>query len=308
MKSARRKAYLERKEHGKKKQVSLLKFIIPTILLGAIFIFLKATTNIWNNKDKVSLVYKRGDGNIAVTVLDPTLSEMTTMVIPADTQVDVARNYGTILIKNVWQFGINEKIGGKLLAETVTQNFLFPTFLWSENDPGFDKGNVGSILNFIFFPGSTNINFGDRLRIGLFSLNVKKISSDVINLGESRFLEKKKLSDGNVGYETSGKISERLTVYFSDNDFSGKIVKIGIIDATGGYEVSDKLGEILEVLGGKVVSVEKKTVAEDTDCQISSVSTVLAKKVARIFSCKVGQEKANFDLDIKIGKKFADRF
>lgn len=308
MKSARRKAYLKRKENEKKNKTSLLKFVVPSILLAVIFIFLKLTTNIWNNKDKVSLVYKKEDGNIAVTVLDPTLLEMTTMVIPADTQVEVARNYGTLLIKNVWQFGINEKVGGKLLAETVTQNFLFPTFLWCGVDPGFDKGNVGSAIDFIFFPGSTNIKFGDRLKIGFFSLNVKNISSDTINLGESRFLEKKKLNDGSLGYVTLGKISERLTVYFSDNDFSEKIVRIGIIDATGGYEVSDKLGEILEVLGGKVVSVEKKIIAEDTDCQVSSTNPVLAKKVARIFSCKIGQDKANFDLDIKIGKKFADRF
>lgn len=308
MKSARKKAYLERRKKDNKTQSPFLKLLIPTILLGAIFVFLKLTTNVWNGEDKTSLVYKKTDGNIAVTVLDPNLSEMTTLVIPADTQVEVARNYGTFLIKNVWQFGINEKVGGKLLAETVTQNFLFPTFLWCGVDPGFDRGNLKSILNFIFFPGATNINFGDRLQIGLFSLNVKNISSDVINLGESRFLDKEKLNDGTVGYVTTGKISERLTVYFSDNDFGEKIVKIGIIDSTGNNRVSDKLGEILEVLGGKVVSLDKKTVIEDTDCQVSSVNPILAKKVARIFSCKVDDGLATFDIDIKIGKKFADRF
>lgn len=308
MKSARRKAYLERKEKGNKTPISLYKFLIPIIVVVVFLIFLKITTNVWNGKDKVSMVYKKSDGNIAVTVLDPNLSEMTTFIIPADTQVDVARNYGTFLIKNVWQFGINEKLNGMLLAETVTQNFLFPTFLWSEKDPGFDKGSVNSILQFIFFSGNTNINFGDRLRIGIYSLNIKNISSDVINLSESRFLEKKKLEDGNIGYVLIGRISERLTVYFSDNDFNGKVVKIGIIDGTGDYGVSDKMGEILEVLGGKVISVNKSTTIEDTDCQISSGYIDVAKKVARIFDCKLDNEKANFDLDIKIGKKFAERF
>ena len=308
MRSARRKKYLEKKEKGNKTSKTYYWLWITIAVFLVIFLFLKLTTKVWNGKDRISLVYKKDSGDIGVTILNPSFSEITTMVIPADTEVKVARNYGTFLIKNVWQFGINEKIGGKLLAETVTQNFLFPTFLWCEKDPGFDEGGVKNFSDFIFFPGDTNIAFGDRLKIALYAINVKGIGNDVINLGESRFLEKRKLNDGSTGFVITDGISQRLTSYFMDDDFNSGTVKINITDATGKYGVSEKLGEILEVLGGKVVSIERKTDKEDIDCIVAAKESVLAKKIGRLFSCKITGGEGTFDLNIKIGTKFADRF
>jgi hypothetical protein len=308
MKSARRQAFFARKQKSTKKEFSFIKLIIPIVVISLFFIFLKTGTKVWNGEDKVSLVYKKNSGDIGVTVLDPTLSEVTTLIIPGDTQVDISRNYGTFLIKNVWQMGINEKIGGILMSETVTQNFLFPNFLWSYKSPGFEEGNIKSILNFVFLPGDTNISFCDRVRMGLFVMNVKELGNSTINLAESKFLEKERLSDGELGYVIVGKISERLTVYFSDNEMSEKNIKINITDATGISGVSNKLGEILEVLGGKVVSVDKKNSAEESDCVVIGKNANVARKVAKLFSCKVENRETSFDLDINIGSKFAERF
>jgi DNA-binding transcriptional regulator of glucitol operon len=315
MKSARRQAYAARKQaHAvrknkkEKKGFSFVKFLIPLLLVFAFYLFLKITTQLWNGKDKISLVYKETNGDVQVTVLDPLLSEITTIVIPGDTQVEVARNYGTIRIKNVWQLGVNENIDGDLLAETVTQNFLFPVFLWSEKPPGWGSGNLTEILNFIFLPGSTNISFGDRLQAGLFVLRIQEIGKSVIDLGKSRFLDKGALEDGQAGYVLTGPISQRLTIYFTDNVIGDKNIKVNITDATGSAGISEKLGEILQVIGGKVVSIEKKSISEDTDCVVTGGSVEAVKKISNLFSCKVGNSKTSFDLDIEIGKKFAERF
>lgn len=308
MKSARRAAFAARKNKKEEKKFHLFKFLIPLFLFAFVFLFIKINTRVWNGKDKVSLVYKYGTGDIGVTVMDPGMSEITTLIIPGDTQVDVARNYGTFKIENVWQLGINEKIGGDLLAETVTKNFLFPVSLWISKPSGIDDGATLSILNFIFFPGNTNISFGDRLQMGIFEMKVSDLNRSEIDLGKSLFLEKKLLNDGQVGHILTGPISQRLTIYFTDNGIESENVKVNITDATGVPGVSEKLGEILQVIGGKVVSIDKKSSSEDMDCLISGQNLEAVKKMANLFSCKISGGKTSFDLDITIGSQFAKRF
>ena len=314
-KSARRQSYVARKkaqaiEKNKqnRKNFPISRILIPLGILLAIFLFIKGSTRVWNGKDKVSFVYRENDGSVGVTVLDPILSEVTTLVIPGDTQVEVARNYGTFRIKNVWQLGINERIGGSLLAETVTQNFLFPVYLWSEDGAGLIGGNILGVLNFVFFPGSTNISFGDRLQAGLFILRIQEIGKSTVDLGTSRFLDKGILADGQPGYILSGPISQRLTIYFSDNQLGNQNIKVNITDATGSSGISEKLGEILQVIGGKVVSIEKKNTSPETDCLVSGKNAEVVKKISNLFDCKIVNTKTSFDLDIEIGKKFAERF
>ena len=308
MRSARRQARAAKKNKREKKSPVFAVIIIFVLLVLILLFFIKAKTRVWNGSDKASIVYPGADGNISVTILDPAASEIITLIIPSETQVDVARNYGTLRIKNVWQLGVNEKIGGRLLAETVTKNFLFPVFLWTSKDPGYESGNAMTILSFVFFPGNTNIAFGDRLRMGIFSMNTANIDRTEIDLGKSRFLDKKVLTDGEPGYVSGGEISQRLTVYFSDARIEKANVKVNITDATGTAGVSEKLGKILQVMGGKVVSVNKKSEAENIDCVVSGTNREAVKKIVDLFSCKGENLGSSFDLDIKIGKNFAGRF
>jgi len=269
------------------------------LFLSAVYLFVVLTTKFWNGEDKLSFVYFRDNGDVSVTVLDPELEETTVLIIPGETEVDVARNYGTLRLKNVWQLGINEKLDGNLLSQTVTKNFLFPVFLWSDTD-------IGS-LKFVFFPGRTNIPFGDRLSVALFAMKVGNLSRVEINLAESQFLRRQVLSDGQLGYKINGNISERLTVYFADNVLSGENLKIYIRDTTGVFGVSEKVGEILEVAGGKVVTIDRGGTTE-VDCEILAKNPSVAKKVAKLFTCTVIKDKTDFDLEVRLGKKFAERF
>ena len=276
------------------KGISLL-----ALVLAAGYLFVVLTTKFWNGKDKFGFVFFRGD-EVRVTVLDPKLEEMTVLVIPGDTQVEVARNYGTLRLKNVWQLGINEKLDGDLLAGTVTKNLLFPVFLWSSSD-------TDQALKFIFFPGKTNIPFGDRLSASLFAMRVGGLNKVEIDLAKSQFLQKGVLTDGQAGYRINRILSERLTVYFADDEFSERGLKVYIKDTTGVFGVAEKVGEILEVMGGKVVAVDKGN-TNDADCEILAKDVKVAKKIARLFACRIAKDETDFDLEMRIGKKFAQRF
>jgi hypothetical protein len=292
----RRKRRIENKSKGRKYGLFFRLFIPAALILSLIFLF-KVNTKYWNGEDKVAFAYLDGD-NVAVAVLD---GEETVLVIPGETSVSVARGYGTLRIKNVWQLGINEKLDGSLLAQTVTQNFHFPTTLWSE------KGNK-NIREFVFSPGKTNISFSDRLNIALFSIKVKSIDKTVINLGESQFLKKQKLIDGQLGYMINGPISQRLTVYFSDNNFADKNIKFGFADMTGKNGIAESVGGILEVLGGKVVSIDRQAKDDSVDCEVKGQNEDAVKKVSVLFACKKVSGESAFDVEMKIGARFAKRY
>jgi hypothetical protein len=290
-----------------------VKVIVPLVLILALFIFLKLDSRYWNGNDKFAVAYPTTSGDAAVVVLDPKLSEVTTFIIPGDTQVDVARSYGTLRIKNVWQLGKNEKMEGALLAETITQNFLFPTHLWADSEAAsLGDGEFIGILKFVFSPLSTNINLGDRLLAGTFALKVGERARTKVDLGKSQFLTKQILSDGQKGFVAAGTIPAQLTVYFSDNDVgsaaSGKNLRINIIDATGRVEIAQKVGQILEVMGGKVVSVDRRPETDGGGCLIYGKNLKIVKKVASLFSCRVGEAATNFDLEVFLDSQFAKSF
>ena len=313
MRSARRRALAEKRRNSGKISGLLIKVFLPLILILGIFAFLKFDIKNWNGSDKFALAYRLDSGDTAVSILDPKLDELTTLVIPGDTEVDVARNYGELRIKNIWQLGENEKLGGKLLAETITQNFLFPVFLWSDSDAStLSDQDLGGILHFILFPKSTNIPFGDRLSVGIFAIRIGNSGRNLIDLGKNQFLDKRTLNDGLPGYVIGGEISPRLSAYFSDNAItsttnSGKNLRVSIKDATAAPGVADKVGQIVEVLGGKVVSVDKE-VSINTDCTIFGLDSKVVKKIAELFSCKAGGGRGELDLEIDLGTAFAKRF
>lgn len=309
MRSARRKKIIENKKKKSRLLGLILKFILPLVILAGLALYIKVNTRYWNGEDKFEFTFRKEDESIGVTILDPKLNDMTTITIPGDTEVEVSRNYGTLRIKNVWQLGINEKLSGQLLAETVTQSFLFPVFLWSDSDiEGLvTRSRIINLMKFVLFPKKTNIPLGDRLSISLFILRRGVSDRQEIDLGKSQFLRKVKLSDGETGYRSIGAM-DRLTVYFSDENFVSKGLKIYIIDATGEGSTAKLMGQILEVLGGKVVSIDKKTKDENIDCQIKAKDKAVALKVGNIFHCDLEKSAPEFDLEIIIGEKFAKRF
>lgn len=312
-KSARLGAYRRKKTRERARNSSnalrILKIIfVAAVFMAGLYLFVRLNTKYWDGKNKVAFSFQITDGDVGVIVADPGLDELTTLIIPGDTEVNVAENYGTLRIKNVWQLSHNEKLSGRLLPETVMQNFYFPLHLWSgPSGLALDRKDLKGVLGFVFNSSSSNIPFGDRLRLGIFSFGVQSLGKNDINLGESQFLRKEKLTDGQTGYKLSGPSSERLTIYFSDNEMSQAIPKVYIIDQTGSFGTAELVGRIVEVMGGKVVSIDKRATKGD-NCEVHGRSKTIVFKIAKLFSCKVGSGGSDFDIEIDLGSEFAKRF
>lgn len=308
MPKSNRRVIRAQKKHIEKSVFSK-KFIFLIVFLIGFLIFLKLTTRYWNGSDKLAFVFKDQSGDINITIMDPKLKDFTTLIIPGDTQVEVAENYGTLRIKNVWQLGINEGKNGRLLSETVSRNFRFPLNLWSDSDAvSLKDGKFFAILKFIILPKGTNIPFGDRVLSGLFALKINSVNKSEIDLGKSQYLTKQKLSDGQSGFVLLGKISEHLQIYFSDNEIAENSARVSIVDGTGKFGIAQIVGEILEVMGGKIVSIDKNNDLPDVDCIVSGKRKKIVKKIVMLFSCSDQDKEGDVDLQITLGGKFAKRF
>src|SRR3989344_5998140 len=171
------------KSANKNKRRSFFKRVFLFILiLFVLIIYLLLKPKNWENESKLIAVYPNTNGDVVVVVLDTLQEEITKVVIPGNTEVDVARQYGRWRLKSIWELGKNEKVGGKLLTETLVKSFKIPVTTWvDEKGSGLFSGNLLGLMS-AFVSKDTNLNLGDRIRIALFSFKVRGFKKEEINL------------------------------------------------------------------------------------------------------------------------------
>jgi hypothetical protein len=306
----RRKRRSTRPRKGTK---SINLFVVLGVIVLILLLFLVKnffTHRFWTGNDKLVSAVNLPSGDVAQIIFDPVSDEITTIVIPGDTQVEVARDLGIWKIRSVWNLGKNEGIGGGLLTQTISKSLKFPVYVWADSPAfGFTSPSPVAIIRAALSPYRTNLSFGDKVAIALFALKVKNVNRVEINLDETTFLKKKNLEDGTDGFVVSGLPSPKLYSNFVDDTFSSGTLRVVIKDGTGTVDSAKKVGELIEIMGGKVSAIIKEEGRNDV-CDVSSKNVELSHKVALIFGCSEGSEKLpeNFDLQIRLDKNFIQYF
>lgn len=305
----RRKRRSKRRANKKKNSSGIIKVVIAGLLLLFAYLLITFTTKYWDGERKLAVAVSHKNGDVSVLNLDPATESITSVKIPGDTQVLVARQLGTWRLKSVWNLGEDEGLSGRLLSETITKQFNLPVYVWAEEKAlAFSTGEFIELVKAVTSPYSTNLGLGDRLKIALFSFGVKNFKREEINLADTSTLEKKNLVDGEEGYIVKGNPSSSILANFSQPIISNRSSKLKIIDATGKNGVAEGLGEILEVLGVKVASISQVK-EEDLDCIISGKDEEAVDIIKNLYLCKeedLGED--NFEVVVKIGKDFSERF
>ena len=295
------------KKNGQKRPSFLsLVIIFLLILLGYVYF-----SGDLRGRDRISVVIQRENGDVQVSTFDFVIDEIVNIIIPADTQVNVARNFGKLKIKNVWRLGENEGLVGILLAETVTRHFKFPLHKWAEDNAyNLTQASIIPIIKGIIIPYKSNIKIGDRLRLGLLSFRVHSSKRVDIRLENTPYITKTVLTGGEEGYLITGLYPDEFLGIFSDPNFAKSELRVEINNASGSKHVSKSLGEIVEVLGGKVVAIDNKENESDFDCFVSSNNVEVADVISDLFQCNKSKEDKleNTDIKIEIGKQFANRY
>jgi hypothetical protein len=306
---------LKRNSLSRKKEISRLKkklivFVISILLIASGCLFFISSRKLWNGKDKLSVVIRNENNDVQIVTFDPELGEIVNVIVPKNTQVEVARGLGEWKLGSIWKLSQNEKLEGKLLAETVIRHFKFPIHAWADSPGlGLISKNPSLLIQALLIPYKSNLSIFDKLGIALFSVKVDNSKRTEINLAETNYLKETTLADSTQGYVVSGIFSPSINSIFADNEISKEGYKLKIKDSTGKVGEAEEVGAVLEVLGAKVTSIlEGETTP--TDCVVKSKILEVSKKVARIFDCSTDSSKmeGNFDIEITIGQDFADRF
>jgi hypothetical protein len=288
----------------------VLLFISFPFLFLLFLLFSIARGNINTKSDKVLLAIENKEKYYLVSFDFPG-KEMVVVDIPGNTEVEVARGLGRWELSSVWGLGENEKIGGgRLLSETLRNNFLAPVYLWSsEKGKYLVEGSIFSSFYFPFLERKTNLNFSDEFKLALFSARFKKSNLVRINLSDSSVLEKSRLKTGKDGYLIKGDFNQDLLWVMNDPFLSKNKVFVSLINETGSSIIVTRLGNILEAMGIKLASIENQSVS-DFDCELKAKDEKIISKLSLVFSCRKNEDK-NLDdgqIIIRIGKKFKERF
>jgi hypothetical protein len=273
------------KASRKKEQKGLLKWIAVVILfLAVITSILFLRTKYWDSRGKLAVVKNYGS-DVLVSLYDAMGGSRTDIVIPGNTQVLAAYGLGTWKLGSLWKLGSDEKIGGSLMARTVSKNFGFPVSTWWDN-----------------------LSVGDRLKICIFNI-LNRGNKDTIFLNETGALKKTVFMDGEKGYLVNGNIPEETSSLFSDQDEFGSVLKAKVIDATGSYAIAGSVGRIIETMGVKVASISKDS-GFNYNCKVIGKNSKLVIKVSLILGCAETETKSSnvFDLEIYLGKTFTQGF
>ncbi len=294
---------------------SKLFFVLPIIGIAvvAIILLFSLFTGTIGSLSRVSLVTPNDSGNIVYTLFDFKTSTITTVNIPTDTQLEVARNLGTWRIGSIWKLGQDEKVGGALLAETVTKSLMLPTFYWGEGSyASLGSSDFSSIIKAVFAFKPTNLTFADRLKIGLFSLQVKPGDREMIDLSKSKYLVRAKLQGGELGYKVSGNsLPFDLRAAIADDTISKESATILLENATGKGYINSEVSNIVDNLGAKISSISKLDINKNIDCIVygdKNLSTL--QSIAKAFACKIESKLSgyNFDVVVRVGEGFGKRF
>jgi hypothetical protein len=306
-----RKAKIQ-KRNGKaarKSIFSLFRFLIIISVFIGLYLLIKFNTKYWNGKDKVNLVINSSGDTMSVVTFDPARGEIDTILIPVNTQVDVATGLGRWKLKSIWKLGEEEKLNGLLLAKTLTNQLKLPVYIWADHaSEGLASRNLVKIFKAVSVPYKTNMGVGDKIKIAFFNLSVKSSARKIINLEDSSYLKQSTLDDGSMGYIVTSKYPPDLLPVFSDEKISQNSLNVAIIDYSGDPEVAHTLGQIIEVLGAKTASIDREG-AKDFGCEVSGQES-LSNKIILLFGCtKTEKEEGSiFDVNLKIGTYFANDF
>lgn len=302
-----------RKAKKAKPNLNRLLFVLPIILVLAAIIFFVFFSTTFGQMSRVGLVTPDSNGNVVFSLFDFKDGGLTTVVVPGSTQVDVARRLGTWKMASVWQLGENQKIGGKLLSETATKSLMMPAVYWGSTEySDLSSNKLSDVFKAIFSFKPTNLSLADRIKLGLFSLQVRLADRNSIDLSKTKFLIRSKIQDGTLGYKPSGEsLPFELRAAFANDEVSKESSTILLENASGMGSVSSEVSSIVEVIGAKIATINKLSVDHDLDCIVFGDSKLkTTNSIVRIFSCKLEPKlkDSNFDIVIRVGEKFGFRY
>jgi hypothetical protein len=305
-KTRRRLKISEKQKKDRSGSIKLLIWSLLILSIIALFIALSPSKLAPNQK---IILYGRTNDNTDILILDPQNITQTNLSIPGSTQVKAAYELGSWKLQSVWALSDQEKLGSKLIKNTLIKSFNFPVqYYVPGNFNSFSSTNPLALINFISRPSSLTLK--DKIKIGLLLLKIPKSSKVNIDLKDTSILTQKQLVTGDQGYIISESIPLSTAKLFSQPDFFENNIKLRLINKSNSYQAENLVNSVSEVLGSKVVSVENEQSDDKLDCEIHSQNISSSKILADLLGCNLIKQNQDGPIQIEliIGNEFYKRF
>lgn len=269
--------------------------VFLAILLVLLVVIVVAAASAFRRAPSVfSVVVATSSGDLELTHFDLGQGRAVVLTIPKDTEVQLAMKRGTLRARSVARLMELEGLPGQLLVDTVMKTLSLPVDYWAK---GKKYGT--------YFGG--DVPFVVRLAVFVHAL--RGLREERISLGETSFLVKKRLVDGEDGYVVSGYLPLSILSLFADPAISGGKTTARLVNSMGeGKEEVAMVANILEVLGAKAappVNADK----EGLDCIVKANDKYKLARLSSVFDCEVSaQPPEAFDVELILGSRFWARF
>lgn len=290
-----RKAAHARREKRSKRRYSFVVWLFPLIALSfiALTIMWLLRTRLWDGEHRLSIAVIKPTGDVLLHVYDPNTEALTILRIPSSVQMTVANQLGQWQLKSILQLGQQEKLGGgALVADSIIKSFHIPVDGW-----------------IVERSKDTNLTWGDRIRMSYLALKVPKTRKNTIDLSETVLLKNVMLLGGEMGYSISLPVPDDISRLFALPTDGLQGIRLAVVNKTGNDSIPSEIPEILEILGAKIISVQKDT-PEDIRCQVRGNRDQIMRWIATTLRCQISKAAptGNFEIELHLGEKFLREF
>jgi hypothetical protein len=287
-----------------------------------VLIFTCRQKSIWSVNNNINIFVQNNSDYIYS--YSPSTDVLNIIKLPENFFLPTAKGYGEYPLKNIYQLGEEENIGGGLLLQKSLQNFfLVPIdgFFINESEKFFQfSQSEKEALSKLLLPlvkGKVDTNFcwRDIIRLinNLRRLNISNIN--VISLQNTNLYREEKLADGTTAVKLEPSlIDEFVQKYFTNPKILQEGLKISVYNATNSPGLADKAGRLIKNIGGEII------ISENADQQTSSSIVYCNSKevqkshtvekmssILQIFKIEL-KEDITGDIGIVLGQDYLNNF
>lgn len=280
--SQKRSQSTKTKSPPKKKIFKIIGMVVIAILL-VITVCIALQPKRWSSEDRFVLLNVTPEDGWEVIVYDKPRKLMTTVNISKETKIEVARQLGEWPLSSVWKLGEQEGRAGELAQFSLMHTYNIPADGWVYNK------------KFLLNNYQTNLSLKDKLSILLFEAQ----------LGNS---DKK-----NTTMNELSRTPLKLTNLVSSSYFNNQVTTFALFYPNSGTNGSlTDFTDLLENLGGKVVTLQDKTELEVNHCEIrvENKEDKRAIYLSNLLNCNIknNNKRTNASVELWLGEQFWNIF
>ena len=274
---------LKRRNRSRKTRRRLfLYWLIALILIGAafsnIFRLVSSFVSSLNSPTGTKLTFEKFEGEkitgvivsdpLILATYDPVEKKVNIFEMPENLYLEVPEK-GFFLASKINELGETKDIGAKLLATTVTSNFLVPVdFYLAAASGNIDKAKIleirekipeaGSLFWFFKIPNSgkilkTNFTLFDQFKL---FWELRKVRGDKLNyqtVPPSNFEELILPNGDRVVKVSEDGLTPNFLKVFQDFEVAKEAVTVGVFNAAGVSGLAQKVRQICQNLGAQCI-------------------------------------------------------